>query len=80
VELAHQPPVPNTHARATAEDWVTDLTHDIAQIELGLVKLGGLFDEGLPQAVVGSLSILAGELRERLPALRQAARDVGEGS
>lgn len=64
-------------ARERAEGVVSDLCQTIGKVELYLSWLAGFVDEqSLGAAVVGSMGITAGELREQVPALKAAIRDI----
>ena len=65
-------------ARERAEGWVGDLGQKISEAEAVLATLGGFFGDDYPlgRAVVGAIGIQAREMKEQLPALRQAIRDL----
>ena len=71
---------PDAIALETAEGWVSELSEVVCRVELKLATLGGFFEEhSLGKALVGAMGLSAEELREQLPALRQAVRDLQEG-
>jgi hypothetical protein len=68
-------------ARERALRWVDELHEKVAEAELVLATLGGFVDEhSLGSAAVNSTAIKLGEAREHLPVLRQAVRDMEQGS
>jgi hypothetical protein len=69
-------PVIDCQARERAEGWLSELSEHIGKAELLLATLGGFCDEGLGQAIVGAMGLSVGEVREQIPALRQAVRDM----
>ena len=69
--------VVDEHAERFAKQLVGELAKNLGALEGTLAALAGAFDEGLPAAVVGKMGISAGEIRQQVPALREAAREVG---
>jgi hypothetical protein len=65
-------------ARDKALQWVGGLTENIGQVENSLALLSGFVgdDHPLAAAVVGAIGISATEMRQQLPALKQAIRDI----
>lgn len=63
-------------ARERAEGWVSDLATKVDEAEAILATLSGFVEEGtLAFAAVGRAGVKAGEMREQIPAIRQAIRD-----
>lgn len=64
-------------ARERAEDRIADLKQKIGEVEAVSAWLAGFVGSGnLGSAAVGTIGIKAGEMREQLPAIRQAVRDL----
>jgi hypothetical protein len=60
-----------------AKRLVGELGKQLGAIEGTLATCSGVFDEGLPSAVVEKMRIDARRIREQMPALREAAREMG---
>jgi hypothetical protein len=65
-------------ARDQALKAASDLSADLGALESQLAYLQGFFgeDHKLASAVLGSVGISATEMRQQLPALKQAIRDL----
>jgi len=71
------PTVVDPHAERLVRGLIGELAEDLGSLEGTLASLSGIFDEGLPGAVVGAMGLNVGEIRQQLPALREAAREMG---
>jgi hypothetical protein len=73
----------DAQARQRALRWVSDLSQAIGEAEGVLATLKGVVDDdSLGSAIVGAIGISATQIRQQVPALRQAIRDIpvaGEG-
>jgi hypothetical protein len=79
--LVDDDPAIDLEARERALTWITELHEKIAGAELLLATLGGFMGQrSLGAAAVNSTAIKLGEAREQLPVLRQAVRDMEQGS
>lgn len=73
-------------ARETGLGCISELGEEIGQLESTLAFLTGFVGDDTPlaRAIVGALGIRATEMRQQIPALRQAILDIppmdGEGS
>ncbi len=64
-------------ARETVLGCISELVERIGKVESSLAFLTGFVDDdALAAAIVGALGIRATEMREQIPALRQAIRDI----
>ena len=82
--LPAAPTIPvDVQARQRALRWVGGLSQALGEVESSLATLKGFVDDdALGSAVVGAIGISATEIRQQVPALRQAIRDIpleGEG-
>jgi hypothetical protein len=69
--------VVDEHVVRHARKLVGEVGEQLGELEGTLAECAGFFDEGLPAAVVGQMGISAGDIREQLPTLREAARELG---
>jgi len=69
--------VVDEHAARFVRRLVGELGQQVGALEGTLATCSGAFDEGLPSAAVEEMSLSLAEIRERVPALREAAREVG---
>ena len=80
-EIAHDEPATDAVARERGLGRIDRLGEKIAEAELELATIGGFIGErSLGSAAVNSIAIKLGEAREQLPVLRQAVRDMEQGS
>lgn len=64
-------------ARERAEGVISEIAMKAGEIEAYLAWLGGFVPErSLASSAVGSMGLSAGEIREQVPVLRQAIRDM----
>jgi hypothetical protein len=65
-------------ARDKGLHWVRDLAENIGRVENSLAILSGFVgdDHRFAAAAVGAIGISATEMRQQLPALKQAIRDI----
>ena len=79
--IDHDNPPIDRVARERAEDEIAELHGRVSEAESILSYLAGFLGEGnLGIAAVNSAGIKLGEVREQLPVMRQAVRDLECGS
>ena len=81
LEIDHDAPPIDDVARERAEDEIAELHGRISEAESILNWLGGFVgDRSVGSAAINSAGIKLGEVREQLPVMRQAVRDLECGS
>jgi len=79
-EIDHDNPPIDAVALEKAEDEIAELHGRISEAESSLSWLAGFIGDGPGIAAVNSSGIKLGEVREQLPVLRQAVRDMEQTS